>query len=492
MLNTSCFVAYLVLVLLLGLASRLRSGPDRTKEFFLASRGLGAIPIGLSVMATAFSGMNYAAMPAEAFGHGLYVAACLPVFVLVAWPVTRWIIPFYHRLQPVSVYAWLEQRYDRRVRVLASVLFVVWRLLWMGAAPVATARVLAVLTGWPEWVVMLVAAGAATAYTCMGGLRAVVWTDMAQFVVLLASIIAILMVAAWRVPGGMAEVFELARGGGRLSPWVPWDPEFVGMSLTYRMSLWSVLAGVSVTFLARFTVDQSVVQRYFAAKSVRDAQRGVWISVAGSVVAIGLLLVVGLALYALAVTDGSVDAKMRAFARLPKLLKTLPYGLAGLAAAGLAAATMSSVDSGIHACATSVHCDLLSDRDGGVKFAVAPWVLTVILGVAALGAAFAVGTMGDLFSALNRVVNGLGSPLLAMFAAGLLFRRVVNARGVFYGGIAGVVLSVCTVLFVSPLALHHYATINFVGSVVLIVVMSVVTGGVRRGRDEAEGESRPH
>ena len=86
---------------------------------------------------------------------------------------------------------------------------------------------------------------------------------MAQFVVLLASIIAILMVAAWRVPGGMAEVFELARGGGRLSPWVPWDPEFVGMSLTYRMSLWSVLAGVSVTFLARFTVDQSVVQRYF-------------------------------------------------------------------------------------------------------------------------------------------------------------------------------------------------------------------------------------
>lgn len=140
---------------------------------------------GLSIMATAFSAINYTAFSGEVSRHGLYVALSLPVFVIVVWPVTRIIMPFYHSMQLCSAYEYMERRFDVRVRTLASGLFILWGVAWMAVALFVPCRVLSTVTGLSFYVVVLVAGGVAILYAMAGGVRAVMWTDVVQFFVLL-------------------------------------------------------------------------------------------------------------------------------------------------------------------------------------------------------------------------------------------------------------------------------------------------------------------
>ena len=137
--------AYLVGILILGLAVS-RKRPSRG-EFLLAGRSMKWFVVGSSIMATVFSATNFTGFSGEVFGHGLYVLMAVPVFILVAFPVLHGIMPFYHRLKAVSAYEFLERNFDRRVRRLASALFILWRVAWMAVALYATGRLLSGVTG---------------------------------------------------------------------------------------------------------------------------------------------------------------------------------------------------------------------------------------------------------------------------------------------------------------------------------------------------------
>ena len=118
-----------------------------SQDFFLAGRSLGMIPIGLSVMVTSFSAVNYLAMPGEIASQGLYMLASLPAFFLAAWPVAKYWMPRFLEMRPVSVYAFLEERFDGKVRLLCAVLFLAWRLFWMAVALYASCKIMHLLTG---------------------------------------------------------------------------------------------------------------------------------------------------------------------------------------------------------------------------------------------------------------------------------------------------------------------------------------------------------
>ena len=122
-------IIYLAGILALGLRFRMRGGTDG--DFFLAGRRMGWFPIGLSVMVTVFSAINYVVLPNEVFGYGLYVIVAFPVFLLAAWPITKIWMPFFHSMELTSAYEYLERRFDGRVRSLASGIFILWRLFWM-------------------------------------------------------------------------------------------------------------------------------------------------------------------------------------------------------------------------------------------------------------------------------------------------------------------------------------------------------------------------
>jgi len=469
-LDYAAFFGYLIAVILLGL--RFRSRARSADEFFLAGRSMHWVPVGLSVMVTMFSAINYTAFPNEVFGHGLYVMIALPVFVLVAVPVTRIFMPFYHGMKLTSAYEYLEKRFDVRVRCLASGLFVLWRLFWMATALYASSKVLSLVTGMDLRLLIIVGGAAATVYTVLGGMRAVMWTDVAQFVVLFAGIVAGVILAFSQARGGIAGVIRTAHEGGLFKPFAPFDPEFFSFDPRIRITFWSGLVGVMTAFLARYG---------FAARSLKDAQRGFRLNVIAVLLSLSLLTLMGFAVYAHAANTGALShGPVQPMKQFAIFVRSLPYGVSGLLAAGLLAATMSSIDSGVNACSaaylTDFHQRLTGRKNAGAQEnGRLRRRLTAGLGLLIIAAAisliYVVGRRQTLFALVNKVINGMGSPLLALILLGMFSRRA-NSTGMFTGGICGTLWSVYVSFFVKGVALHYYAVLNLVGTIAACLFFS--------------------
>ena len=418
---------------------------------------MGMLPVGISIMVTSFSAINFMAIPEEVSSHGLYVIFSFPIFFLAAWPISKIWMPYFQRLQCTTVYEFLEQRYSRRVRLLASFLFLLWRLSWMAIALYVSGKILAAFTGYNPLLMIAVCGVTATIYTCLGGMKAVIWTDVLQFCVLLAGIVAAVCFA-WRdCPESLG---TLLREGGRLRPLRPFDGQFLSLNPSLRMTFWSVTIGTMAAFMTRYGADQVVMQRYFAAKDLKQAQRGLWLNAFASLLALSLLSLLGLAIYLQAVKAGVIAAgapcpRGLALRQLVALCRKFPPGFSGLLVAGILAATMSSVDSGINSCSAALATDFRCRWDSRLL------AMAIGLGITALGLLLLppLNQSQSLFAIINRLVNGLGSPLLAIVALGMFSRRT-TARGVFLGGLLGLLCSLVLTSIINALALHYYAVLN--------------------------------
>ena len=350
-------IVYLIGILVIGLFF---SGKQKkSRDYFLADRRMSFIPVGLSVMVTAFSAINYTAFTGEVFGHGLYVLLSLPVFAIVALPVIKIFMPFYYSMGLYSAYEYLEKRFDARVRCLASALFIIWRLFWMATLLYVPCKVLSVVTGWTASTLILAMGIIVSVYTAVGGIKAVMWSDVLQFLVLFGSIVISVVIAVSGIKGGFSGFLHICAEGGRLRPFYPLDPMMFSLNPNIRITLWSALIGTFIAFLTRYGADQVVVQRYLTAKSLKAAQNGFHLSYVLSIISLILLAVMGLAIYATEKSQGSLGTDVALplvyFSRFVKY--SLPTGITGLVVAGLFASTMSSLDSGINSCCTAFSRD---------------------------------------------------------------------------------------------------------------------------------------
>jgi SSS family transporter len=452
--------AYVAFTVAVGIRTRRRH--QSPADFLVANRSMRWWPIGISVMSAAFSATNFTGFSGEVAQYGLYVLLAIPALVLVTVPVLTYVIPWFHATRPVSVYAFLEDRFDRRVRQLAATLFILWRLLWMGTALYAAGRLMAGITGTSMGIWILIAGCTTTLYTALGGIRAVIWTDVGQFSILFLALAASLAVVS-DMAGGLPRAWNTCLADGLLQPFYPFDSRILSLDPRVRISLWSCLIGGSVAFLGRYSVDQMVVQRYFTARSLRDARQGFLLNVGALIAALFLLSLLGLGVHAVAGLQHLPPLGPEA--SLARHIRLLPVGVAGLVIAALFAATMS--DAGIHACMTSLRTDFGVFERVRTLWHISPDHLTlerlcvVLFGGITMVLASVVGHLGSVFEIANKVVNALGSPLLAVCLAGFVPRHL-NARGVLLGGILGTLASTGVSLGVKGISLHHYATINLV------------------------------
>lgn len=265
-LDWGLFLLYFVLVVSFALyQSRKNVGVE---GYFLGNRRLPWWAIGLSVMATQASAITFIGTTGQAFDDGMefiqfYLA--LPFAMVVLCIV---FVPFFYRARVFTAYEYLEGRFDAKTRALAGVLFLVSRGMGAGVILYAPAIVLSVILGWDERLTILVMALVTVAYTMVGGITAVIWTDVVQMLMVFGGIAVALLALFANLPDGVG-VGDAVYIGGIQEMWrsidLSWDP-------TNTYTLWSGLLGGFFLFLAYFGTDQSQVQRYLTATSLKDSR----------------------------------------------------------------------------------------------------------------------------------------------------------------------------------------------------------------------------
>lgn len=437
-LDITAVVLYLITIVAIGSAF---GRHQSRQEFFVAGGSMGWLAVGLSVMATLFSSNSFVFYPSAAFGSSLRIGLSLIAFALMT-PVVIWVfIPVYARLDLETAYEYLEKRFHVSVRTLASGLFVLLRIGWLASATYAASVVVSSVAGIPETKVIIGLGVVSIGYTMIGGLRAVMWTDVVQFFVFATTILAtlfLILVQSDLVPSDIVRTYFEGRDGLI----VDFD-----LSMTLPYGSWVILFGIFLEGLSAFGVDQVAVQRYLSARTERVSQIGAAINLAGMWIVIPGLLMIGVGLYAHFIQHPSelgagtlseilyndpkvADRAMPEFVRIH-----FPPGLAGLFLAALMAAIMSSIDSGIHSVTTALVVDFRDRLFPGLRpRSDRAELMSIRLMVLAIGAisitlACYVGALGNVFDVGKKLTSAFGGPLLAIFVLAFFSRRV-NSFGV--------------------------------------------------------------
>ena len=435
------FGAYLALTAAIGLW--FVRGQRDLKEYFLAGRSMGSVVVSMTTLAALFSGITFLAAPGEGYVNG-------PAFFLVnlgffiATPLTTLVfLRFYYNRRFFTAYQYLEERFSTTLRTIASASFILRVLLWLAAATYAPALALEQVTGLPLWFTIVCTGLVTTIYTTFGGMRAVIWTDIMQLFVLFGGMLIVAGYALARIPGGLAGAIELGQAGGRFDLSLSLDP-------TVRVTLWGLVIGSAFMHLVQMATDQVSVQRYLTAKSLRAAQRGLWIKLLLVLPVSGLFFGSGLILYAFYQVQGDPLAAghiTKADQILPYfVIQELPAGLPGLFIAAIYAASMSTISAGINSLTSASLVDFYQrlwrrpDLSEVHQLRLAR-ILTFAYGGTVMLLAFLVERLGTLLEATNKVISLVGGPLIGLFLLGMLFSRV-TARGALIGWLAGVVATI--------------------------------------------------
>ena len=448
-LDLVVLVAYGVGVVVLGLRAGGRQ--TSTADYFLGGRDLPWWAVCFSVVATETSTLTVIGVPAVAYGGALTFLQLAVGFILGRVVVASVLLPRYFRGEQSTAYAFLGERFGDGMRGLASVTFLLTRLLADGVRLFATAIPIQVIAraaglevGYPT--IILVIGAVTAAYTYVGGLKAVVWMDVVQMGVYVGgAVVALVLLATSASVGtwgaaaaeGKTAVLDLGLGDG------------LGVLLTSPYALPVALLGGAVFSMASHGTDQLTVQRILACRSLADGRKAMVWSGVFVLVQFALFLGIGLALWVhyggAPLADLGLERGDELFPNY--ILEEMPSGLRGLLFAGIIAAAMSTLSSSLNALAGSTLMDVLERLGRPPRTEAQSLALSRVLTLVWAGVFVGFATLFT--STDNPVVElGLGiagftyGGLLGAFLLGLLSRRARQADAVvaFVAAVASMVL----------------------------------------------------
>ncbi|MFC0524720.1 sodium:solute symporter [Pontibacillus salicampi] len=455
------FIVYILGTALVGAAFGKKQ--KTTKDYFLGGRSIPWWAIGLSVMATQASAITFIGAPGWGYDGGLTrMTTFINVPLAMAFLIAT-IVPFFYRTEVYTAYEYLERRFDVKTRTLTAALFLIARGLGTGVVLYAPALVLSVVTGMDVSLTIIIMAVLAVSYTVLGGISAVIWTDVIQMVVLWIGAGLSIFVIFQDVPGGWGEVMNTAANTGMLN-----SLDF-SFDLSIEYTIWAGVLGGFFLHASYFGTDQSQIQRVLTSKSIRESKLSLVLSGVLMIPQMLLFLLIGVLLYIYYQYAGTPDVE-NLNELFPKfVVNELPIGISGLIMAGVFAAAMSSLDSALNSLSA------VSIRDFYRKFykknaseehyLKASRYATVFWGIYATIFAFFAGNLGPVIEAVNKVGSYFYGALLGVFILAIFTRRA-NGTGAFIGVIAGMV----SVWMVTTFAEVSWLYNNLVGAVVAITL----------------------
>jgi len=346
-----------------------------TEEYFLGGRRFPSWAIGLSLVGTSISSVTFLAFPGDAYRTAylrMIQNLSLPIAVVIA---AIFFLPFFRQGNLTSAYEYLERRFGPSTRVYAALVFIVGQVFRIGLILFLLSLLIANFTGLSVEVSIVIAGVFVAFYTVVGGIEAVVWTDVIQTLILLAGGLVCLMIIVLNVPGGLGGIIETAYEDGKFAlsevtlqedGSVAAEPTSFAFRFDEKTALMLLLVGLGL-FLAEYSANQNVVQRYAASRSIASARQAMLICALASVPIWFFFMFLGTSLYVffkVNPTDEATAILMGTDARAAEeilpffMLEYMPVGLAGIVVAAVMAAAMSSLDSSINAVATVSTIDI--------------------------------------------------------------------------------------------------------------------------------------
>lgn len=335
---------------------------------------------------------------------------------------------------------YLELRFDRATRLMGTVLFIAQTILYTGIVIYAPALALNQVTGMDLWGAVISTGVVCTFYCTMGGLKAVVWTDVFQLGVMIAGFLSVI-IRCVILQGGVMPIVSDSQQGGRLNFW-----DFDTNPLR-RHTFWTVTIGGTFVWISIYGINQAQVQRYISCKSVTHARLSLYINLLGLLAILLCSVFAGMCLFSVYKncdpwTAGLVSAPDQLMPYLVMdILGDYP-GLPGLFVAAAYSGSLSTVSSSINALAAVTVEDLIKPNINMSEKHLS-WTskgLSLIYGVLCIGMAGLASLMGGILQAAVSIFGVIGGPLLGLFTLGILC-PFANSKGALSGLVTGLVVS---------------------------------------------------
>jgi SSS family solute:Na+ symporter len=435
------FIIVIYLCGMIGLSVHLGRNQSDEEDYFVGGRKLSWWSVGISTMATQTSAISFISIPAfVALKEGggltwLQYELAVPLAIIL---VMVFLIPFFRRLRLVSVYEYLEFRFGPSVRYLVSGVFLISRGLGTGVGVYASAIVLAVCLNIPLWSTILLIGVVTVIYDTIGGITAVVYSDVIQMIILFSGIILCITYAA-DIVGGLDDVWAAFPVSRRTAI----DPSLGLSDAGASVPFWPFLLGGIFLYASYYGTDQSQVQRELSAATTADTKKSLLIN--GFARFPLTLLYVLLGMVMLVVYEQSPELNSSVPYDKPDylvpqfILLYLPQGLRAVIFASLLSAAMSSLDSALNSLSAATMQDFIAPRlENTSRILVISKLTTVGWGVLITGFAFLVGSISEtVIESINKIGSAFYGPILAAFVVGVISRKA-TARSVTAGILSGV------------------------------------------------------
>ena len=458
-------IAYLLGVTALGVY--FRRGSQDAKDYFLGGRTAPWWALAFSIVATETSTLTIIGTPAISYGGNMTFLQLVFGYLIGRVLIVVLLLPGYFRGEFFTAYALIEKRFGPRTRAVAATTFLVTRAIAEGVRVAAIALVVSVVLGTSERLAVMVVIALTIIYTLEGGMKAVIWTDVAQFLLYLAGSGVTLWLLLHSVPGGWSEVTQVAAAAGHKLQ--VFDFSFHWAT---KYTFWSGVIGGAFLTMASHGTDQTIVQRLLAARNQRDAGRALVTSGVIVIVQFTVFLLIGVLLFVFAQHTPLLAPGERVDRILPLyLVREMPVGLAGLLLASIIAVAMSNASGSLNSLAASSILDFsrlrgrAADTASFVKISRA---MTLVWGLVLMG--FGLVKWGPLLEAGLTVVALPLASLLGLFLLGTIDRRA-NATGALVGMFCGLAV----ILYVFKFTTVAFSWYVMIGSIVTFVVGAAVS-----------------
>jgi SSS family solute:Na+ symporter len=437
LLDLAIVIVYLLGVTALGVYFR---GKQRdVRDYFLGGRTAPWWALAFSIVATETSTLTIIGTPALAYGGNMTFLQWVFGYLVGRFLISLIFLPGYFRGEFLTAYALIERRFGQRMRSVAAVTFLTTRTLAEGVRVAAIALVVSVALGTSERLAVFIVIALTVLYTFEGGMKAVIWTDVAQFLLYLLGSVVTFGILLHRIPGGWNEVAQVAAANGNKLQIFDFS-----WNLATMYTFWSGVIGGAFFTLASHGTDQTIVQRLLAARNQRDSRRALLASGFIVLFQFALFLLVGVLLFVFAQHWPLLGAGDRTDSILPHfLIREMPTGLTGLLLASILAIAMSNASGSLNSLAASSVLDfaaLSGKNTDPAAYLKLSRRMTLVWGSVLI--LFGLLPWGHLLEAGLTVASLPFGSLLGLFLLGTFDSRA-NATGSLvgmFGGLASVLL----------------------------------------------------